>query len=68
MVTFSNAPCGMYVVELVNASGSVKHSLLYNDMQLQNGIEINVSEYPQGQYIMRVVFGNKIETRKIVIQ
>ena len=67
-VTFSHAPCGMYVVELVSATGSVKHSQLYEDRQLQNGISVNVSDCPPGQYVLRVVFGNKTETRKILVQ
>jgi hypothetical protein len=67
-VTFSNAPCGMYVVELVSATGSVKHSQLYEDRHLQNGISVNVSDYPPGQYVLRVVFGNRVETRKVVVK
>jgi PKD repeat protein len=66
-VTFSNAPCGMYVVELVSATGSVKHSQLYEDRQLQNGISVNVLDCPAGQYVLRVVFGNRVETRKVVV-
>jgi PKD repeat protein len=67
-VTFSHAPCGMYVVELVSATGSVKHSQLYEDRHLQNGISVNVSDYPPGQYVLRVVFGNRVETRKVVVK
>jgi PKD repeat protein len=67
-VTFSNAPCGMYVVELVSATGSVKHSQLYEDRELQNGISVNVLDCPPGQYVLRVVFGNKVETRKVMVQ
>ena len=67
-VSFSNAPCGMYVVELVGTNGSVKHSRLYGDLELQNGVNINVADCTPGQYVLRVVFGNKTETRKIVVQ
>ncbi len=49
-VTFSHAPCGMYVVELVSATGSVKHSQLYEDRELQNGISVIVSDCPPGHY------------------
>ena len=66
-VTFSHAPCGMYAIELVGASGSVKHSRLYEDTQLQNGITIDVSDCPTGNYILRLIFGNKSETRKVVV-
>jgi hypothetical protein len=48
-VNFSNARCGMYVVELIDANGSVKHSQLYEDQKLQNGISINVSDCLAGK-------------------
>jgi PKD repeat protein len=67
-VTLSHAPCGIYVVELIDASGAVKHSRLYEDIQLQNGISIDVSDCPAGNYILRLVFGNKTEKRKVVVQ
>jgi PKD repeat protein len=67
-VTFSQAPCGMYVVELIGASGSVKHSQLYEDRQLQNGITINMSDCQPGNYVLRLVYGSKMETRKVVVQ
>ena len=67
-VSLINAPCGVYVVELVNITGSVKHSQLYEDRQLQNGISVNISDCPSGQYVLRVVFGNKTKTRKVVVQ
>jgi len=67
-VTFKNAPCGMYVVEIINTSGLALHSRLYSDVELFNGLSINTEELSSGQYILRVVFGNKTETRKIVIQ
>jgi hypothetical protein len=45
----------MYVVELIKCNGSVKHSQLYEDRQLQNGISINVSDCPPGNYVLRLV-------------
>ncbi|MFA7491865.1 MAG: PKD domain-containing protein, partial [Mariniphaga sp.] len=67
-VTFSHAPCGVYVIELVSAAGSVKHSQLYEATELQNGVSINVTDCPPGNYVFRLVFGNKSETRKVVVQ
>jgi PKD repeat protein len=67
-VTFNNAPCGMYVVELISTSGLVVHSRLYSDIMLQNGLNISVADCAPGQYVLRIVFGNKTETRKIVVQ
>jgi PKD repeat protein len=67
-VSLKNAPCGVYVVELISTSGSAIHSRLYNEMELQNGVNINVTDCAPGQYVLRIVFGNKTETRKIVVQ
>jgi hypothetical protein len=67
-VTFNNAPCGMYVVELISTSGLVVHSRLYSDIMLQNGLNISVADCAPGQYVLRIVFGNRTETRKIVVQ
>lgn len=67
-VTFNNAPCGMYVVELISTSGLVIHSRLYNDIMLQNGLNIDVAGCAPGQYVLRIVFGNRTETRKIVVK
>jgi hypothetical protein len=67
-VIFNNAPCGMYVVELISTSGLVVHSRLYSDIMLQNGLKIDVAGCAPGQYVLRIVFGNKTETRKIVVQ
>ncbi len=67
-MNFNNAPCGMYVVELIGTNGSVKHSQLYDDRQLQSGITINVSGYVPGNYVLRLVFGSKTETRKVLVQ
>jgi hypothetical protein len=66
-VNFSNARCGMYVVELIDANGSVKHSQLYEDQKLQNGISINVSDCLPGNYILRLLYGSQITTRKVII-
>jgi PKD repeat protein len=67
-VTLSNAPCGMYVVELVGINGSLNHSQIYDDFEIQNGININVENYNPGQYILKVVFGNKTVSRKIMVR
>jgi hypothetical protein len=67
-VSLSNAPCGVYVVELVAANGTLKHSQIYTDLELQNGTSISVLDCTPGQYVLRIVYGNKTETRKIVVQ
>jgi hypothetical protein len=58
----------MYVVELINTNGLVIHSQLYSDFILQNGLKIDVANCAPGQYVLRIVFGNRTETRKIVVQ
>jgi PKD repeat protein len=67
-VVFKGAPCGMYVVELVSTAGVAVHSNLYSDIEFSKGIEIDASGFTPGHYLLRVVFGNKSETRKILIQ
>ncbi|MBN1340259.1 MAG: T9SS type A sorting domain-containing protein, partial [Bacteroidales bacterium] len=67
-VTFSHAPCGMYAIELVSATGAVKHSQLYEATELQNGITINIRDCAPGNYVLRIVFGEKSDTKKVVVQ
>lgn len=67
-VSFSNAPCGKYVVELIDFNGAVKYSQLCQDLQLKNGIDINVAQFPPGNYFLRLVFGGKVITKKVVVQ
>jgi PKD repeat protein len=67
-LVFKGAPCGMYVVELMNSGGVAVHSRLYSDSDFYHGVIIDVSEFPSGYYLLRVIFGNKSETRKIMIQ
>lgn len=67
-IAFKGAPCGMYVVELINSGGVAVHSRLYSDSDFNHGVEIDASDFPSGNYLLRVVFGNKSETRKIMIQ
>jgi hypothetical protein len=49
-VKFSSAPCGMYVIELIDFSGAVKYSQLWQDLQLKNGINIDVAQFIPGNY------------------
>jgi len=67
-ITLTNAPCGMYVVELVEINGSLFHSQIYDDFDLQEGINLNVKNYEPGQYILRIVYGNKNVTKKVLVQ
>ncbi len=67
-ITLHSAPCGMYAVEMVGVNGSLYHSRLYDDFELQEGIDIDVKDYSPGQYVLRMVYGNKTVSRKIVLQ
>ena len=66
-VSFSNALCGTYMVELVDVSGSVKYSKLCDEQNLRNGITIDVSDCMPGNYILRLLCDRLIETRKVTI-
>ncbi|MFA9392994.1 MAG: LamG-like jellyroll fold domain-containing protein [Prolixibacteraceae bacterium] len=67
-VVLRNAPCGMFVIELIGVSGSLYHSQIYDDIDLQNGVNINVKNYNPGQYILKIIYGNRNVSRKILIQ
>lgn len=67
-VSLSDAPCGMYVVELIGIDGKVYYSQLHDDSAISNGLSIQVEGLKSGQYLLRMVFGNKSETRKVIIK
>lgn len=67
-IRLDQAPCGLYVVELTGMNGNRIHSRLYESEDLRNGISVRAKDYPPGQYVLSIVFGNKSETRKILIQ
>ncbi len=67
-ISLNNAPCGMYAVEMVGANGSLYHSQLYDDFEMQEGIAIDVEKYDPGPYVLRVIYGNKTVSRKLMIQ
>lgn len=67
-ISLQNAPCGMYVVELVGVTGQVYYSEMYDDFSISKGIQIGVEGYRFGQYLVRIVYGNKSVTRKVMIE
>lgn len=67
-VSLANAPCGMYAVELVGMNGQALYSEIHDDFGLSKGIGINLTGMKAGQYLIRVVYGNKMETRKVMIR
>jgi len=67
-ISLQNAPCGMYVVELMGVNGQVCYSAIHDDFSISKGIQIGVDGYRSGQYLVRIVYGNKSVTRKVVIK
>jgi len=67
-ISLQNAPCGMYVVELVGINGQVCYSEIHDDFSISKGIQINVNGLRSGNYMVRMVYGNKLVTRKIIIK
>jgi PKD repeat protein len=67
-ISLQNPPCGMYVVELVGINGQVCYSEIHDDFSISKGIQINVNGMHSGNYMLRLVYGNKLVTRKIVIK
>ena len=68
VVYLNNAPSGRYQIDLFNAFGLRLCSSIHNETQLMRGIEMNVSKYPAGQYLIKMTSGNKIETKKVIIK
>jgi hypothetical protein len=67
-ISMQNAPCGMYVVELVGINGQVCYSEIHDDFSISKGIQIGVESFQSGQYLLRMVYGNKLVTRKVLIR
>jgi len=67
-ITLQNAPCGMYVVELSGINGQVFYSEIHDDFSISEGIQIDVDGLQSGNYLIRMLYGNKSVTRKIIIK
>jgi PKD repeat protein len=67
-VLFPNAPCGAYVVEMRSVTGQVIVSELHDDYTLANGLNLNVRGLRPGQYFLQIIYGNKRESRTILIK
>ncbi|MCX6224898.1 MAG: T9SS type A sorting domain-containing protein, partial [Bacteroidia bacterium] len=67
-VSLRNAPAGLYVVELVGVNGQVYYSKIHDDSTISKGIQIGVEGCSAGQYLVRMVYGNKSVTRKVLIK
>jgi hypothetical protein len=67
-VSLANAPCGMYVLELVSMNGQALYSEIHDDFSLSKGVGINLSGVKSGQYLIRLVYGNKTEIRKVMVR
>jgi hypothetical protein len=66
-VSFPNAPCGAYVVEIRSITGQVHYSEIHEDYALSNGLSINMNGLGRGHYIVRVIYGNRSVTKKILV-
>jgi PKD repeat protein len=67
-ISLQNAPCGMFVVELVGMNGQVYYSEIHDDLSISKGIQIDVDGLQSGNYLVRMVYGNKSVTRKVMIR
>jgi hypothetical protein len=67
-VRFANAPCGLYVLELIDLNGKAVYSELHSDSDISSNVKIDVSNYQKGTYLLRVFYGNKNSTQKIVLK
>jgi PKD repeat protein len=67
-VSFPNAPCGAYVVEIRSITGQIHFSEIHDDYALSNGLSINMKGLNSGHYFIRVVYGNSSITRLVIVK
>ena len=67
-IQFTEAPAGVYVLETINSTGSTILSKLYTDAEVKRGVNINIKEYTPGLYFLRIVYQNRSETLKFIVQ
>jgi PKD repeat protein len=67
-IRLTNAPCGIYAVELIRIDGYVQHSELYPDLMIQQGITLDLTGCNPGSYVVRVVYGDRNIVRKVMIR
>lgn len=67
-ITLPNAPCGIYAVELVNIAGQTVYSELHDDVSISNGLTLSLSGLNRGQYLVRMIYGHKVVTQKLMIE
>ncbi|MGF7139523.1 LamG-like jellyroll fold domain-containing protein [Roseimarinus sediminis] len=59
---------GVHVIEIVGINGTIHHSEIYRNTEIQQGISIDLKTYQPGSYLLRVVSEGKSETIKILIK
>jgi hypothetical protein len=67
-VIYSGVPGETCLIEIRSVTGQLMYSKISEGIALSGGIKIDTHYLLSGQYVLRLVFGNKTETRKIVIQ
>lgn len=67
-VLYPGVPCEICTIEIRTITGQLVYSEISEDVSLSGGITIDTHNLLSGHYILRVVFGDKTKTRKIVIQ
>lgn len=67
-VTLENAAPGMYLVELMGVSGQVCYSAVHDGLVLSKGVVIGIDGISTGQYLLRMIYGNKTVSRKVLIK
>jgi hypothetical protein len=67
-IQFNDAPSGVYVLETINSTGNTILSKLYTDAEVKRGVNINIKEYTPGLYFLRIVYQNRSETLKFIVQ
>jgi PKD repeat protein len=67
-VQLLHAPCGMYVMELTGINGTLYYSALHDSYDLTSGLGVDIRNYPPGNYIVRIIYGNRSVSRNIAVR
>ncbi len=68
-IQFPEAPyVGTYVVKLIGMNGSSIINETFESSQMRSGIRLSVGQFPSGQYLIRILYGNNSISRKISLK
>jgi len=67
-VLYPGIPRETCTIEIRTITGQLVYSEISEGIALSGGITIDTRDFLSGHYILRLVFGNKVESRKVMVQ